>query len=102
MPWWSIVTFAFACGFLMDVVWTLCVTAVTCKKPLTAANFSALLYLCTVVSTVLIVERCTTAVAAYIVGGWLGTYFVVAHRRHSPSNPRQQQSHRNPEGEQAR
>jgi len=90
MPWWIIVSLAFVCGFLMDVIWTLCVDAVTSKKPLTAANFSALLYLCTIVSTVLIVEKCFTAVAAYIIGGWLGTYVVVARRGHGGSNPRQQ------------
>lgn len=81
MPWLIVVIFAFLCGFLMDIVWTLCVDAVTCRKPLTAANFSALLYLCTIVSTVLIVEKCITAVVAYIIGGWLGTYVVVKRRR---------------------
>ncbi len=80
MPWLLVVTFAFLSGFFMDIVWTVCVDAVTSKKPLTAANFSALLYLCTVVSTVLIVERCFAAVAAYIVGGWIGTYVVVKRR----------------------
>jgi hypothetical protein len=90
MPSWSVITFAFLCGFLMDIVWTLCVNAVTGRKPLTAANFSALLYLCTIVSTVLIVEKCFLAVATYIIGGWLGTYLVVSYRGHRPSNPRQQ------------
>ncbi len=90
MPWLVIVTFAFLCGFLMDVIWTLCVNAVTGKKPLTAANYSALLYLCTIVSTVLIVEKCFTAVAAYIIGGWLGTYLVVARRGHGRSKPHRQ------------
>lgn len=90
MPWLVIVTFAFLCGFLMDVIWTLCVNAVTGKKPLTAANYSALLYLCTIVSTVLIVEKCFTAVAAYIIGGWLGTYLVVARRGHDRSKPHRQ------------
>jgi len=80
MPWLLVVTFAFLSGFLMDIVWTVCVDAVTSKKPLTAANFSALLYLCTVVSTVLIVERCFVAVTAYIIGGWIGTYVVVRRR----------------------
>ena len=89
MPWWIIVGMAFFCGFVMDAVWTGCVDAVTCRKPLTAANFSALLYLCTIVSTVLIVEKCFTALAAYIVGGWLGTYLVVA-RRGRGGTPRQQ------------
>jgi hypothetical protein len=81
MPWLIVVIFAFLCGFLMDIVWTMCVDAVTCRKPLTAANFSALLYLCTIVSTVLIVEKCIAAVVAYIIGGWLGTYVVVKRRR---------------------
>jgi hypothetical protein len=81
MPWLIVVIFAFLCGFLMDIVWTLCVDAVTCRKPLTAANFSALLYLCTIVSTVLIVEKCIAAVVAYIIGGWIGTYVVVKRRR---------------------
>jgi hypothetical protein len=90
MPWLAVVSFAFLCGFLMDVIWTLCINAVTGKKPLMAANYSALLYLCTIVSTVLIVEKCFTAVAAYIIGGWLGTYLVVARRGHGGSKPLQQ------------
>ncbi len=48
------------------------------------------LYVCTVVSTVLIVEKCFIAVAAYIVGGWIGTYVVVAKQGHSASDPTQQ------------
>jgi hypothetical protein len=71
---------AFTCGFLLDVIWTLCIDAVTRRKPLTAANFSALLYLCTIVSTILIVEKCFAAVAVYTLGGWLGTYVVVKRR----------------------
>ena len=42
----------------MDIVWTLCVDAVTCKSPLTAANFSALLYSAPSSRTALIVEKC--------------------------------------------
>lgn len=79
-----IISAAFLSGFLMDLMWTLCVDAVTGRRPLTAANLSAALYVCTIVSTVLIVEQCFVAVAAYIVGGWLGTYLVVArHARRS-------------------
>lgn len=71
---------AFLSGFAMDIVWTVCIDAVTHRQPLKAANFSAAMYLCTVVSTVLIVEQCFVAVAAYIVGGWLGTYLIVKRR----------------------
>jgi len=85
-----LVAIAFICGFLMDLVWTLCVNAVTQRRPLLAANMSALLYLCTIVSTVLIVEKCFTAVAAYILGGWLGTYLVVARRGLGGGRPTQQ------------
>ncbi len=80
MPWVAVVGLAFICGFIMDLIWAMCIAAVTQRRPITAANLSALLYLCTIVSTVLIVEKCFTAVAAYIVGGWLGTYLVVRHR----------------------
>jgi len=65
----------------MDIVWTLSVNAVTQRRPMAAANLSAILYLCTIVSTVLIVEKCFAAVVAYIIGGWIGTYVVVKRRR---------------------
>lgn len=80
MSWSAVVGLAFVCGFVMDLIWAMCIAAVTQRRPITAANLSALLYLCTIVSTVLIVEKCFTAVAAYIIGGWLGTYLVVKHR----------------------
>jgi len=76
----AVVTLAFLCGFVMDFVWTMCVDAVTCKRPVAAANMSAVLYLCTIVSTVLIVEKCFAAVAAYVVGGWIGTYIATDRR----------------------
>jgi len=81
MPWLAVIALAFICGFLMDLIWAMCIAAVTQQRPVTAANLSALLYLCTIVSTVLIVEKCFAAVVAYIVGGWLGTYVVVKRRR---------------------
>ena len=81
----ALIVLAFACGFLMDVLWTLCVAAVTNKKPIIAANTSVALYICTLVSTVLIVEKCFIAVAAYMVGGWIGTYIVVRKSHASTS-----------------
>jgi hypothetical protein len=91
MSFLAVLGIAFVAGFAMDLVWTLCVDAVTRCRPLVAANLSAVLYLCTIVSTVLIVEKCFTAVAAYILGGWLGTYTVVTRRRKlNYSEPMQQ------------
>jgi len=71
---------AFAGGFALDWVWCACVTAVTQKRPLVAANMGLLLYFCTLISTLLIVDKNFLAVAAYAIGGWCGTYIVVRHK----------------------
>jgi hypothetical protein len=71
------IPFAFLAGFLLDVVWARCVNAISNRRAVSAANLSVLLYLCTIVSTVLIVEKCFLAIAAYAVGGWIGTYAII-------------------------
>lgn len=75
------ICFAFISGFLLDVVWALCVYAIGQRRVIVAANLSVVLYLCTIVSTILIVEKCVTAVVAYAIGGWIGTYTVVRWSR---------------------
>lgn len=65
---------AFFCGFCLDVVWTRCVACVQHQRALAASNLSVVLYGCTIVSTVLIVEKNLTAVCLYAAGGWVGTY----------------------------
>jgi len=77
----SIVCIAFLAGFLLDVVWALCVEAIGSKRAVVAANLSVLLYLCTIVSTILIVEKCFIAIAAYAIGGWIGTYVTIRRNR---------------------
>jgi hypothetical protein len=77
---WLATIIAFFCGFAFDAVWVACIQAVTSKRPIIAANLSAILYFFTIVSTVLIVEKCVIAVAAYVVGGWLGTYVIVRRK----------------------
>jgi hypothetical protein len=76
-----IVCIALAAGFVLDMVWALCVDAIAKRRQLMASNLSVLLYLCTIVSTILIVERNFFAVAAYAVGGWLGTYLTVGKKK---------------------
>jgi hypothetical protein len=77
---------AFVCGFALDWVWTKCVDSVQTRRPgapaewVAAANMSVLIYLCALVSTVLIVEKAVLACAAYALGGWLGTYAVVKRK----------------------
>jgi hypothetical protein len=72
-----IILLAFISGFLLDVAWAKTVAAVSRQQPFTAANMSVLLYLLTVVSTVLIVEQQFLACAAYMAGNWTGTFSTV-------------------------
>jgi hypothetical protein len=68
---------AFICGVALDIVWAKTVSSVARKRAFTAANLSVLLYLFTVVATVLIVEECFVACFAYALGNWCGTYITV-------------------------
>ena len=76
-----LILLAFLCGLSLDLVWTRCVKDVQAKRPISAANMSVLIYLCTLVSTVLIVEQCVPACAAYALGGWVGTYVAVKRKK---------------------
>ena len=75
-----IALFAFLCGFALDTVWAKCVSDVQAKRPVHAANMSVLIYLCTLVSTVLVVQQCILACLAYAIGGWIGTYVAVRRK----------------------
>ena len=63
---------AFLCGFALDIVWAKCVSDVQSKRPIHAANMSVLVYLCTAISTMLVVGQCIAACVAYAIGGWVG------------------------------
>ncbi len=67
----------FASGLILDYFWTRCVDAVQAGRPVVAANMSVLIYLCTLISTVLIVEQRVIACIAYAIGGWIGCYWAV-------------------------
>lgn len=75
MVWFLV---AFISGFILDYLWVQCVDAVATKCPLRAANLSILIYVCTFVPTVLIIDKNVMAVIAYVVGGWIGTYISVS------------------------
>ena len=72
---------AFLCGFVLSLVWARCVDAITQKRAFSAANLGVLLYLCSSVSTVLIVEKCFIPILAYVIGDWVGTYIAVRKGR---------------------
>ena len=72
---------SFLCGAVMDILWVACVGGVQRRASAAAANASVLLYLCTLVSTVLIVQGCILACVAFAAGSWVGTYLGVEIRK---------------------
>lgn len=68
---------AFISGVLYDAVWTLCVNAVAKHKPLMAANMSVLIFGCTALSTVLIIDSKWVPLSAFVLGSWSGTFIAV-------------------------
>lgn len=72
-----LIVISFVCGFILDLVWSLCVYSIHAKRAVLAANLSVCLFLCTILSTILIVDKRVAAIVAYALGGWIGTYIVV-------------------------
>jgi hypothetical protein len=72
---------AFLAGTVLDFTWTLCVECVQQRRAALAAHLAVVLYVCTLFSTVLIVEQCVPAVIAYGLGNWVGTYYAVKRSR---------------------
>jgi len=68
---------AFISGVLYDAVWTLCVHAVAKHRPFMAANMSVLIFGCTALSTVLIIDSKWVPLVAFVLGSWLGTFATV-------------------------
>jgi hypothetical protein len=71
---------AFLIGCVLDVVWVRTVAAVQHRRAFAAANLSVVLYLCSLVSTVLVVQQCIGACVAFAAGSWLGTFLSVQRR----------------------
>jgi hypothetical protein len=72
---------AFACGFVYDYVWARTVQCVQLKKAVLAANLGIVLYICTLMATVMVVEKCLWAVVLYGIGNWLGVYLAVRGKK---------------------
>lgn len=72
---------SFACGFVYDFVWAKCVTSVQQKRAVLAANLGIILYVCTLMATVMVVEKCLWAVVLYGIGNWLGVYLAVKGKK---------------------
>ena len=76
-----LVTIAFLSGLAFDLLWVRCVALSQDQRALAAANVALALYVCQAVATVLIIEQCFLACAAYAAGSWAGTYLGVSRWR---------------------
>ncbi len=75
-----LIIIAFVSGAALDLLWVKCVAAVQHERAIQAANISVLLYLCTLISTLLVVNQCILACVSFAAGSWLGAYFGVKRR----------------------
>jgi hypothetical protein len=76
-PIMLITILAFVAGVFLDYFWALCVDSVHKRRPIFAANLAVMFYMCTLFSTILIVDKQITPIIAYGVGNWVGTYLAV-------------------------
>ncbi len=68
---------AFLGGLVCDFLWARCVQAVEARRAILAANVAVLIYGCTILVTVLVIERAVVACLLYAAGGWVGTWAAV-------------------------
>ena len=74
-----IVPSAFLMGLITDWVWTKYFKTVAQHRALAAANWSLGIYLCSLFATTLLIDKQYDGIIAYMVGGWIGTFFAVKH-----------------------
>ncbi len=77
----AVFVLAFLAGAILDFTWAMCVESVQQRRAALAAHLAAVLYVCTLFSTVLIVEKHIPAVIAYGLGNWVGTFYAVKRSR---------------------
>jgi hypothetical protein len=72
---------AFLAGFLTDAFWAVWHRYNNDDREIAAANASIGIYVCGVLLTWFVKTENWTAVIAYAVGAWLGTYWIVRRNR---------------------
>jgi hypothetical protein len=76
-----ITVLSFIVGFVSDFIWAKAIRSINGRCPFHAANWSTMLYMCGLLSTELVVERKFAAIAAFIIGGYLGMLLGVGRRK---------------------
>ncbi len=67
----------FLAGVGTDFIWAKYVHAIAKHSAFAAANWSIAIHLCSLFATVLLIDKAYLAIFAYLVGGYIGTYFAV-------------------------
>lgn len=71
------ILFGFIAGLLTDMFWSFYVSKISEGKAFASANWSIAIHLCSLVATVLLIDKAYMAIIAYLIGGYIGTYFAV-------------------------
>jgi hypothetical protein len=71
----------FLLGFFTDFVWAKWAKNVKEYRPILAANWSVLIFLCNLFYTLLIIEKSFGLISLYLVGCWVGTYIGVKYSK---------------------
>ena len=67
----------FLAGIGTDFIWAKYVKCIANHHAFAAANWSIAIHLCSLVATVLLIDKAYMAIIAYLIGGYIGTYFAV-------------------------
>ena len=74
---YAMLLLAFVSGFGLNWLWVRCVAEVHARRRFSTANLSVMIYLFTIVSTYLLIEKNIPGVLCYVVGDWMGAYYSV-------------------------
>lgn len=67
----------FLAGVGTDFIWAKYVHAIAKHRAFAAANWSIAIHLCSLFATILLIDKAYLAIAAYLIGGYIGTFFAV-------------------------
>jgi xanthine/uracil permease len=77
----------FLAGMGTDFIWAKYVDTIAQKRAFAAANWSIAIHVCSLVATVLLIDKAYLAIAAYLIGGYIGTFCAVTWGKKNVVSP---------------
>jgi hypothetical protein len=76
-----LIIISFIIGLVTDITWTKYTTHISKGNKFYAANWSLAIYLCGVYATYLLIDKEYVSMIAYMIGGYIGTYYAVSNNK---------------------